>query len=561
MKKIFLFIFVFAFSFACGGGYTLRYPPTPWVDDLDQHLIKKPPARYPYKLADIADKQLYYQLERLGDLPLRGEILGAGLGINKKQEALNVNNFDEVADSTWFHNRIGRKKMSLQEIIRGPNKGTGPLKSGKWLVLAAKTEGLSPGLIIQDKRGDRYLLKFDPPGHWGLSSGAEIISTRFLYAAGYHVPENYIALFKSNILELSPKATTKDRYGRTIKFHQNDLLALLNRIEKNQRGQVRALASKFLKGEPVGPFSFKGTRVRDKNDRISHQHHRELRGYRVFSAFLNNSDARGANSLDMFQRKTTNTGYLIHNLIDFGGTLGSGGIRPKDKDHMYDYRYNYAKTTASLLTLGAPQYYWDKAKNPGHEAIGLFESKLFRPETWRPTYPNPAFQNMTHRDAFWATKILMQFSDRDIKAIVKQAQYGNAWVDDYMTKTLIERRDKTGRFWFTKLNPLDRFAEISKNEQTTISFADLGVESHLFKQQNTKYRYRWADITGAKDWIETREKNIPLSSEVLSQMETGKNYTLQIETKRASQVHWSPKVDLIIQKTGEPLILGLRRHY
>lgn len=36
--------------------------------------------------------------------------------------ALNVNTIDEVPDSSWFTNRIGRGAMSREEIVRGPDR-------------------------------------------------------------------------------------------------------------------------------------------------------------------------------------------------------------------------------------------------------------------------------------------------------------------------------------------------------------------------------------------------------------------------------------------------------
>ena len=44
--------------------------------------------------------------------------------------ALNVNSVDEVPDSSWFTNRIGRRAMTGDEIARGPDTGTGPTAPG-----------------------------------------------------------------------------------------------------------------------------------------------------------------------------------------------------------------------------------------------------------------------------------------------------------------------------------------------------------------------------------------------------------------------------------------------
>src|SRR5688500_11007085 len=40
-------------------------------------------------------------------------------GDRSQIRAVNVNTIDEVPDSTWFTNRIGRQTMTLDEIARG----------------------------------------------------------------------------------------------------------------------------------------------------------------------------------------------------------------------------------------------------------------------------------------------------------------------------------------------------------------------------------------------------------------------------------------------------------
>src|SRR6266545_4897153 len=42
-------------------------------------------------------------------------------GEHSATRAVNVNTIDEVPDSTWFTNRIGRGPMPLDDIVRGPN--------------------------------------------------------------------------------------------------------------------------------------------------------------------------------------------------------------------------------------------------------------------------------------------------------------------------------------------------------------------------------------------------------------------------------------------------------
>src|SRR5262245_19805778 len=68
--------------------------------------------------------------------------------------ALNVNTLGEVPDSSWFQNRHPAKRMPVEDLVRGPNTGSGPSMEQPWVVIGAKTEGITPGFRIRDSRGD-----------------------------------------------------------------------------------------------------------------------------------------------------------------------------------------------------------------------------------------------------------------------------------------------------------------------------------------------------------------------------------------------------------------------
>ena len=55
---------------------------------------------------------------------VENSFLGAGERISR--HAANVNTLDEVPDSTWFTNRLGRRAMTTAEVVKGPDTGTGP---------------------------------------------------------------------------------------------------------------------------------------------------------------------------------------------------------------------------------------------------------------------------------------------------------------------------------------------------------------------------------------------------------------------------------------------------
>ena len=63
---------------------------------------------------------------------------------------------------------------------------------------------------------------------------------------------------------------------------------------------------------------------------VPHEHRRELRGNRVFAAWLNHDDSRAGNSLDMLVEDQTGVSLVKHYMFDFGSSLGSG---TKEQDH------------------------------------------------------------------------------------------------------------------------------------------------------------------------------------------------------------------------------------
>src|SRR5215831_12666325 len=251
------------------------------------------------------------------------------VGDRSKAPAANVNTIGEVPDSSWFQNRHGMAPMSLSELITGPNTGDGPATDQPWIIIDAKTEGVTPGFRIRDGRGDVYFIKFDPMDYPEMSTAAEVISTKFFYAIGYNVPENYLALFRRDQVHVDAQS----------KLTEADLDKLLTRVPRRADGTYRAVASKLLKGRPLGPFQYFGARPDDPNDIFPHENRRELRGLRVFAAWLNHDDSRAINTLDMLA-KEDGRHYVKHYLMDFGSTLGSGSTNPQKPRAGWEYLWD-----------------------------------------------------------------------------------------------------------------------------------------------------------------------------------------------------------------------------
>jgi hypothetical protein len=77
------------------------------------------------------------------------------------------------------------------------------------------------------------------------------------------------------------------------------------------------------------------------------------------------------------------------------------------------------------------------------------------------------------------------FTDEQIETAVAAGRYSDPEAARDLVRTLIERRDKTGRAWFARIAPLDRF-ELATAEQ--LRFADLAIERGLATTTETEYQ-------------------------------------------------------------------------
>jgi hypothetical protein len=272
------------------------------------------------------------------------------VGDRSDKRAVNVNTVDQVPDSSWFTNRVGREGWTIEQYARGANTGNGPVP-GEWKVIGAKSEGITPGLTIRDSAGDMYFIKFDPPSNPEMASGAEVISTKFFYAFGYHAPENYLASLRRGSLKIEPETQIADQDGRMQPMTEERLDELLKKAARHPDGTYRVIASKALPGRPLGHFKYYGTRPDDPNDIHPHEHRRELRGLSVFAAWLNHDDSRSINTLDVLIQEGSRS-FVRHYLLDFGSTLGSGSTQAQTTRAGNEYIWEARPTLITMLTLG-----------------------------------------------------------------------------------------------------------------------------------------------------------------------------------------------------------------
>jgi hypothetical protein len=419
-------------------------------------------------------------------------------GERRDVRAMNVNSLDEVPDSMWFTNRIGRREMSVPEIVRGPDRREleGHLDLEGWMVTAGKSSGLQPGFRMTDPSGHLFQVEVDPPSNPELTSGAEIIGTAFYHAFGYHTVDVYPAEIDADRLVIAERATIRDPLnGKRRRMTRRDLDEVFKRAARQPNGRYRVILSRFADGKPLGNFRYYGTRPDDPNDIVPHEHRRELRGARVFAAWLNHDDSRGINSLDMLEQ-AGGTSYVRHYMFDFGSILGSGTIFAQRHRPGNEYILEWKPGWLTLATLGIYTRPWMLIDYPDvPPSVGRFEADAFDPVKWKPEYPNPAFENMRADDAFWAARIVSKFNDEMIRAVVGKARYGDPKATEYISGALIKRRDKVLATWLNQVNPVVNVALSGVGELT---FENAAVNARTATPAES-YSLRWFRFDNAAD--------------------------------------------------------------
>lgn len=541
------------------------------TEENDRESIPKPEPRRVSVFEDGIENIFGRELDEYGNLSWHSRKL-----FNNLKQAKNTNALDEVPNSTWFTNRHAKHPLTIAELRRGPNRGDGPDMSGTITITAAKAEGVSPGFRMKDSKGDAYFVKFDIKGFPQLNTAAEVITTKFVYASGYNTPENYLSVLDPEKIKIGEGVTITDKWGKDVPMTMEFLNHILSRVNASPDGTYRIVASKLLAGKPLGPFLYTGRRKDDPNDRVSHVHRRELRGYKVITAWLNNFDTKANNTLDMYVTENGKS-FVKHYIIDFATSLGSGGLGSASPSRGHFGTFDLGHIFKKLFTLGLYVEPWEKKPKLITPSVGYFDSDLFNPGNYAVIVPNPAFQRMTELDGFWGAKIVMSFTDEQIRAVVGTGEFQNQEDVDYIVRTLAERRDKTGRYWYGKVNPLANFRFHQNDEgQTFMEFDDLSANAGFKDSTLTTYRYklqyRGKDLTDhffskSKARLElndgmgqTIEKNF---TALPGLSEDGRVLNFKIETLRKTGGSWGKDVKVFfyypIENLGLPQVVAIER--
>ncbi|MCU1278162.1 MAG: hypothetical protein JWM53_1708 [bacterium] len=390
------------------------------------------------------------------------------LALDYTQEAVNVNALDETPDSTWWSDRQRvpgqpRPRVLAEEEMRRGAFGEQPRPVLPLTVTKGKEKGGNLGFIVKDALGRQFAIKMDPPGYVSLDTSTEVVVSRLAWAGGWNVPAEAILDLHVGDLLLSPKATTTNADGAKMPLDAEHFRELVAKAPMSADGTIRVLASLWIEGAVVGPYAYIGRRDDDPNDRVTHEDRRDLRGYRVFSAWVNNVDTTEANTLDSYVGEK-GRGHLIHWQQDVGGSFGSRAAEPMFYWMGSDTYFSPGRMIASLLSFGVASRAWEGEDIRARSArtlalypeIGWFVERGFQPRVWHPIFDNPAFDRATARDRYWGAKRVMQIGELALRAAIAEGHYRPA-AAERLFEILWKRREKIGRAYFSDVPPLDYF--------------------------------------------------------------------------------------------------------
>ena len=210
-----------------------------------------------------------------------------------------------------------------------------------------------------------------------------------------------------------------------------------------------------------------------------------------------------------------------------------------------EYVWDPRTILRSLVSFGFYRKKWEEPLPMNYPAIGYFENETFSPKGWVPTYPNPAFERCTNRDGYWGAKIVMAFRDEEIRAMVERGRYSDTGATEELTRLLAERRDLIGRYWFGRVNPLDRF----EVEARRLRFADLAVEGGLVPRASRQWQYVavGADGDPVAGPQQLAEPVIPIGEEA----QPGRFFGYRIRSRSGESAKWSKRTIVFLYRHAD----------
>lgn len=449
----------------------IAFKPDPVIWDVyDKAPIEQPEKRDYNRYAYSVDQLVNRQLDDLID-PV------------DPPSAMNTNALDEVPNSSWFTNRLGREYLVGRQVADGPGgPDNSPEKCKPWEILRIEASKISPAVSIRDSKGREFTLKFDSKVFPEAITASEVIASRIMYAAGYNVQASYIVHFTSRDIVLADSNM------------QDELDAIFSQIYVTSDGRYRAAAVAEPDGIDCGIAPLSGIREDDPNDRIPHEHRRELRALKVFCAWLGHVSFTPDNIRDIYAAGAGGS-YLKHYLVDFDNCFGAYFITDQKSHSGFEHlAIDMQETAGNLITFGFGSEPWGEIKSKSYTLAGpYYDSENFDPSKWKPLVPVPCFSQLTPQDAFWAAKIISSFGDEHLSAAIKQGQITSNSTSQEIAKVLKKRRRTIAEWGFSKVCPIDDISLEFKRQGLVLKFMNLAIKNSIAKTTDTEYSFRMMD--------------------------------------------------------------------
>jgi hypothetical protein len=409
---------------------------------------------------------------------LAGEVDRA-LSLEGATPALDVNAADEVPCSTWFCAGNHLHPMSPEAVAAGAS-GAPPVLP--LTIVKGKDEGAATGFQVVDARGRKFMLKVDPVGHLGLSTGAEIVGYRLFQAAGYYVPGAFHADLRDADLKLDPRATFKLYRVQKRPLTWERVRAQLAGVARLPDGRLRAVAVPWMPGQLLGGFDLIGRRADDPNDRIPHERRRSLRASWVLYAWLAVFDPSAINTMDALVSEDGRR-FVRHFHFDFGCALGSATTHQQTPAQQGEFPVEIGRSLRAFFSLGLYHRRFEDQRAEWrrlvteYPAIGYFPAETFDPDAFRTNRKLPTHVRMTDRDAYWGAKIVTAFTD---------AQYA--------AHALKVRRDILGRRYLRAVTAVEEPAPSPAGD--AVCFRDLAIARGYARPWEARYEVAVSDGRG-----------------------------------------------------------------
>jgi hypothetical protein len=448
--------------------------------------------------------------------------------VDPPKEAVNVNALDEVPDSAWFQNRIGVRRPSREELLRGACSPQEMLdgftaQPGSWIIDQGKPNGATPGFRIKVGGKRKFMLKTDTKEQPERPSAASAIGAAIYHAIGFNTSCEQVIFVDRRALSLQSGLKVTDNSGITRPFDEPALEAVLAQAPARD-GYVRLQASAWLPGYLLGPFRYEGTRSDDDNDIIPHEDRRDLRGARLVAAWINHFDAREQNTMDSWIASgsvpDSSPGYVRHYYLDTSDAFGSewaweGISRRLGQSYLLDW----GDIGQDFVTLGIQTRPWERVeRTPGMEPFGYFGWREFDPETWKNEYPNPAFSRARESDNAWMARILSRFEQADVRALVDLGKFSQREHAEYLANVLERRLLLILARYFGRLSPI---ADVKVTAPDRICATDLARRRKVWDDAHFRYT--------AEMRVGERKREVPV------EVESGGRICLRLTKAAASE--------------------------